>query len=81
MNDAQTLTTFLGWCTAINMALLCVTSLLILAFRDWLVGIHSRMLGIDRSELPAMYFKFLSNYKVLIIVFNFVPWIALELMG
>ena len=81
MNDAGTLTTFLGWCTVINMVLLCLSTLALALMKDWVAAIHSRMFGIDRAGLPALYFQYLGNFKVFIIVFNFAPWMALELMG
>ena len=74
MNDTQTLTTFLGWCSVINLGLLCVAAAALMLMKDWMTGIHSRMLGIDRSELPAMYFQYLANYKRLVLVLNVVPY-------
>ena len=81
MSDAQTLTTFLGWCSGINTGLLCVAVAALVLMKDRVANIHSRMLGVDRSELPAMYFQYLGNYKIFILIFNLVPYAVLKLMG
>ena len=81
MNDLQTLTTFLGWCSVINMGLLLFSTALLMLMKNFVAGLHSKLLGVDRSELPAMYFQYLGNYKVFIIVFNIVPYVALKMMA
>ena len=63
------------------MVLLGFSTLMLALTKDWVAGLHSRMFGIERAELPTLYFQYLSYYKVFVIVFNFVPWMALELMG
>ncbi len=81
MNDLQTLTTFLGWCSVINVVLLLVATAALVLMKDWIAGIHSKMLGIDRSELPPMYFQYLGNYKALILILNIVPYVTLRMMA
>jgi hypothetical protein len=81
MSDLQTLTTFLGWCSVINMGLLLFSTAALMLMKNFVARMHSKLLGVDRSELPAMYFQYLGNYKVIIIVFNIVPYVALKLMA
>lgn len=78
--DLQQLTTFLGWCTLINLVVLSFATIMIWLARDWAMNIHSRMFDIDKAELPTMYFDFLSRYKLLWYIFNLAPWLALKIM-
>lgn len=75
------LTTFFGWCTVINLGVYLFSALFIIVFKRFTINLHSKILGIEASELPNMYFKFLGNYKIGIILFNLSPYIALKLMG
>lgn len=76
-----TLTLFLGWCTALNIAVLLIATVALLAFRGPVMSIHARLTGVADAELPKLYFNYLGNYKLLIIVFNLIPWVALKLMA
>jgi hypothetical protein len=76
-----TLTTFLGWCSVINLGLLCLATIMLGTLKNWVMGTHSKMLGIDEAELPGLYLQYLSNYKVLVLVFNVVPYMALRMMS
>ena len=38
------------------------------------------MSGVDPTELPALYFKYLGNFKIGILLFNLAPYVALKLM-
>jgi hypothetical protein len=49
--------------------------------RGTVSSIHSRMLDIDEKELSSKYFDFLSNYKIVTLVFMVAPYIALKIMG
>lgn len=81
MHDMQPIATFLGWCTIINAAILLLSAMLLTLARTAIAGIHARLVGIDRQQAIAGYFSWLGNYKLAIIMFNFVPWIALKLMA
>ena len=74
------LTTFLGWCTVINFALLAIIALWLMAMRGRIKGMHFAMYGVPEEQLDAIYFNYLANYKLLIFVFNLVPWCALTIM-
>lgn len=71
---------FLGWCTIINIALLAFSSIMVVALRGTIAKIHQKMFGLDEATVHQAYFRYLANYKVAIIVFNLVPYIALRLM-
>ena len=80
MNSIETLTTFIGWCTVINVVALAITSIMLMLLRNFIPGIHGRMFGVNKEDLPLTYVQYLGNYKIAIIVLNIVPYIALRIM-
>jgi hypothetical protein len=81
MNSVNELTTFFGWCTVINLGFYLFSALFIIIFKNFTINLHSKILGVEASKLPNMYFKFLGNYKIGILLLNLTPYIALKLMG
>jgi len=79
--DINQITTFLGWCTAINMGILAFAAIFLFIFKDFAVNIHSKLTGVSATKLPALYFSYMANYKIGILIFNLVPYIALSLMA
>ena len=76
----EQLTAFLGWCTLINIGLLLFSTLMIVLIKDFAIRVHSKMFDLDPQTLPAMYFDYLVRFKVLVIVFNLVPYLALRII-
>jgi hypothetical protein len=74
------LITFLGWCTLINVGIYLFSAFFIFIFKKFTTNIHSNMSGVDPAELPALYFKYLGNFKIGILLFNLAPYVALKLM-
>ena len=81
MMDVNQMTFFFGWCTVINLAVYAFSALFIIVFKDFTIRLHSNIMGLEPAELPALYFKFMGNFKILIIVFNLAPYLALKLMA
>ena len=81
MMNAEWLTTLLGWCTVINFVGLAIATLALMMMRDFVTRLHSKMMGVAEADMPVLYMQYLSNYKVLVIVFNLVPYIALRIMA
>lgn len=81
MIDISQITAFFGWCTVINLSVYALSALFIVVLKDFTISIHSNFMGLNASELPALYFKFLGSFKIIIIVFNVAPYIALKLMS
>ena len=75
-----TLTNLMGWITLVNIGLLLLTTVLIVLMKGIAIKIHSKMFDIDTKDLNNMYFDYLGKFKVLVIVFNLGPYIALRLM-
>ncbi len=72
--------TFLGWCTVINFILLLVAAIAVIFLQGPISKIHSKLFDIKEKKIRLSYYNFLANYKMLIIVFNLVPYIALKII-
>ena len=81
MLDANYFLIFLGWCSVINISILCFTTFMIFSLKAPISKIHSKMFGVKQENLLPLYFNYLGNYKICIIVFNLVPYIALRVMS
>lgn len=77
----ETVREFLGWCTVINFGMMIVSFLLLQSVRDKVSRLHAKLTGLDQTSLQQAYFQFFANYKIAIIVFNLVPYLALRLIG
>jgi hypothetical protein len=75
------LTDFLGWCTVINMGLMLLSLIAVTLFRAPATQLHAKMFGMDETALAAAYFQYLGQYKLLVILFNLVPYLALKMMA
>lgn len=69
-----------GWMTVINIGLLIFSTIILLACKSTVISIHSKLTGLSSEKLESAYFYYLSVYKILIIVFNLVPYLVLNLI-
>ncbi|AEG00842.1 DUF6868 family protein [Methylomonas methanica] len=75
------LTELLGWASVINIGYLLFATLILMFMRGTVSSIHGKLFNMDEKELSYKYFDFLSNYKVMTLVFMVAPYIALKIMG
>ena len=81
MITVDTVTEFLAWSSIINIGLLLFSALFIIFFPSFIVKIHSKLFDLDGNSLPSIYFQYLAQYKILVIIFNIVPYFALKIIG
>jgi hypothetical protein len=81
MLTMDVVTSFLGWCTVINFGFLLVMSVAIILLRKPIAKIHAGMFGLSEEMVSHEYFSYLANYKIAVMVFNFIPYVALRLMA
>ena len=79
--DIQTLTSFFMWCTLINGALLILWSTLFLFAPDLVYRTQRKFIPITREFFDMVMYGFLGLFKMVFIVFNLVPFIALLIVG
>lgn len=80
MHSLYDLQTFLGWCSVINIGLLTFSSLIIIIFREQISNLHATIFNLNKEDVFPAYFQYLGQFKILIIVFNIVPYFALSIM-
>jgi len=71
---------FLGWTLVLNFGLLMFTAFWLIALKEFTLNLHHKIYKIPKEKLEELYLKFMTYYKLVIIVFNFTPYIALRLM-
>ncbi len=81
MNSLESVTTFFGWTAVINIGLLAFSSLMVIVARDAIARIHGRMFAVEPAELPLTYFRYIAQFKIMVIIFSVTPYIALKLMA
>ena len=81
MTSLQTVTEFFGWTTVINFVLLAVSTIALIAMRGFISRVHAKMFGLDPEDVSRDYVRYLAQYKIAIIVFSLVPYIALRIMS
>jgi hypothetical protein len=70
----------LGWSAVINIGLLLWWSLWILFAHDFVYRIHSKWFKIPVEKFDAIHYAGMAFYKITIIVFNVVPYLALRII-
>lgn len=79
--DIQVLTTFFMWCTIINVILFVTSSSMIMFMPDFVYRIQTRAFSISRESYDAVMYALLGVFKLLLIFFSIVPYIALLIVG
>ncbi len=79
--DIQTLTTFFMWCTAINGALLVLWTTMFILAPDLVYRTQSKWFPIPRETFNVVMYAFLGLFKIVFLVFNVVPYVALLILG
>ena len=78
--NIETLTAFFGWCTFLNVLLLIFWSLICVFAADWVYRAHSKWFSISRESFNITIYAFVGFHKILIIVFNIIPYLALSII-
>ena len=79
--DITVVKNFLLWCTIINGAMLIFSSIMCVFAGNWIYSMHSKLFGITRDTFNVVIYCFISIYKIFVIIFNLVPYIALVIAG
>lgn len=66
------------WCTVINYAMLLIWFGVFTFAHDWIYRLHSRWFKLSLETYDTLNYAGMGIYKLLIIVFNLVPLIALH---
>ena len=76
----QEIEIFLLWCLAINYGILLVWFGVFVSAHDWLHRFHGRWFKIAPDTFDMIHYSAMACYKVGILLFILVPWLALQLI-
>ncbi len=76
----QLLTQFFGWCTIISIGIMLLQSVLIMLFRGIATKMQAKMFKLEEEAVSLVCYKYLGHFKIAVIMFNLVPYLALKVM-
>lgn len=71
----------LAWCTVINWGLLLWWFLFFTLAHDWIYRFHSKWFDVSVDKFDAIHYAGMGIFKIGIILFNLVPYLALRIVG
>ncbi len=78
--DIHQLTTFFQWMTIMNIILIFISTILWTALKKWVYSMHGKLFNLTPEQMSLVAYQYLAIYKVLLIVFNLVPYLALTML-
>ena len=83
MNSIETLATFFGWCVVINIGILLafLLGMSVVNKDGFFIKLSVRIFGNTKEDTLATMFRVFQQYRLLFVVFNAVPYIALKIMA
>jgi hypothetical protein len=69
------------WCTVINYGILLVWFLFFMLAHDGMYGLHGLWFHLSVEQFDALHYGGMALYKIGILLFNLVPYIALRIVG
>ncbi|QKQ28175.1 hypothetical protein HUE57_05590 [Candidatus Reidiella endopervernicosa] len=75
--DIQQLTDFFMWCTIINGGIYLVWILFFVLMPDFIYRMQSRLFPLSRETFNTVVYAFFGGFKLLYMIFNVVPLVAL----
>ncbi len=79
--DIHTIQTFFMWCTIIDAILLVLMGMIFTFAGNWVYRIQSKWYPISRDAYNVIVYSFVGLFKLFFLMFNFVPYVALRVMG
>ncbi len=79
--DLETLRAFFLWCTIVDVSLLVIAFLFCAFAGDWIYRMHGKWFPIPRDAFNVTIYAFIGLFKLFVLVFNLVPYLALCIVG
>jgi hypothetical protein len=79
--DIQTLTRFFMWCTLINGGILILWTVSFIFVPDLVYRTQSKWFPVSQETFNVVMYSFLGLFKIVFLVFNAVPYVALLIVG
>lgn len=78
--NLEQITDLFKWMTIINIGLLLFSTLLIMLVKNIMCRMHAKLFGVKEDQVAIVAYSYIGIFKLLIIVFNVVPYISLLLI-
>ena len=79
--DIPTMTRFFMWCTIINGALLVFWATMCIMAPNLVYRTQSKWFPIPREIFNVVIYSFVGLFKIVFLIFNVVPYVALLIVG
>jgi hypothetical protein len=70
----------LAWSTLINYLILLIWFIAFTAAHDWVYGMHTKWFKLSVEQFDYGHYGGMAIYKLLIMVFNLAPYLAMRLI-
>lgn len=77
----ETIRRMLAWCLVMNFGLLIWWFLFFMLARDWMYRIHTKWFALSDETFDTLHYSGMALFKVGILLFNLVPYLALHIVG
>ena len=74
------ITELFKWMTLINIGILIFSAIILVLLKDIVAKFHGKLFGIGPEAIALITYGYLGLLKVLILVFNIAPYLALEIL-
>lgn len=75
------LQSLLGWCLVFNGVFYLIWVATVSWGREWVVRRHAEWFGVEPDRVRVTLYRLLAVYKMAILFFNFVPWLAVSVVA
>lgn len=80
MNMMQ-LSDFLLYSLLINYGILIIWFVVFVFAKDWMKRLHGQWFKLSDQQFDALHYGAMAVYKIGVLLFNLVPFIALKMLG
>ncbi|MFT4561838.1 MAG: hypothetical protein ACI9BW_001580 [Gammaproteobacteria bacterium] len=77
----ETLGAILAWSAVLNMGILLWWAVLLIVAHDWLFRFHGRWFKLSLEKFDCIQYAGLGFYKLAILMFNIVPYLAIRIIA
>ena len=72
-----TLTTFFMWCTIINLAIMIAWTIVLASAPNFMYRMQTKWFPMPQESFSVIVYSALALYRIVFVVFNLVPYVAL----
>ena len=71
----------LAWCVVINIGVLLLWFLGFMVAHNWIYQLHGRWFKLSEENFDTIQYASMGFFKLSILLFNIVPYLALRIVG